>query len=76
MKTFQDLKTGRKHWSEILREDRKMLKSGPPACAYCGSTESLSMDHIIPQRINVPAECDLHQIHNLVWCCRPADQRR
>ena len=76
MKTFQDLKTGRKHWSDILREDRKMLQSGPPACAYCGSTESLSMDHIIPQRINAPADCDVHQIHNLVWCCRPCNSAK
>ena len=68
MKTFKDLQTGRKQWSAVLREDQKMLEE--KRCVYCGATEDLSLDHIIPKKINAPQTCKVNEIHNHVWCCR------
>ena len=76
MKTFQDLRTGKRQWSSILREDTLMAVEGKAACAYCGSASDLTRDHIIPVRIKAPPECDVHQIHNLVWCCRTCNSTK
>lgn len=68
MKTFKDLQTGRKKWSDVIREDQKMFEE--KECAYCGAREDLTWDHIIPQKINAPPDCKINEIHNLVLCCR------
>jgi hypothetical protein len=61
MKKFKELQTGKIKWSEILREDLKEQTQ----CAYCGSTESLTNDHIVPKR-----ECHFAEIHNIVKACK------
>ncbi|MBN2379739.1 HNH endonuclease [candidate division WOR-3 bacterium] len=74
MKTFKDLQTGRKSWSDVTREDLKMVDES--SCAYCGSAEDLTWDHIIPQKIKAPEDCKVHEIHNLVKCCRKCNSSK
>lgn len=62
MKKFKELQSGTIKWSDILREDLKLERD---KCAYCGSTENLSQDHIVPKR-----ECHYAEIHNIVMACR------
>lgn len=76
MRVFQDFRSGKREWSAILREDTLMLKQGVQQCVYCGSTSDLTMDHIIPQRIKAPPECDVHKVHNLVCCCRSCNSKK
>jgi hypothetical protein len=76
MKTFDDFRNGRKHWSTILREDQEQVEEAIKTCAYCGAMENLSWDHIIPQRIHAPADCAVHTIHNLVLCCRSCNSSK
>jgi len=76
MSRYRDLKSGKLQWSSILREDIKAMNLGRQECAYCGGTSALSLDHIIPQRVQAPPECDVHQVHNLVWCCRSCNSRK
>jgi hypothetical protein len=40
--TFRDLKTGKKSWSEITREDWQFVESDRE-CIYCGAKGSLKM---------------------------------
>lgn len=74
MKTFKDLQTGKKNWSDVTREDLKMFDDN--ACAYCGSMDGLTWDHIIPQKIKAPKDCNIHQIHNLVKACRQCNSSK
>jgi len=62
MRKFAELKNGIIKWSDILRED---LKTGKSECIYCGSTQDLSNDHIVPKR-----ECHFREIHNIVTSCK------
>lgn len=66
MSFFKDLKSGRRKWSDILREDMKVERR----CAYCGSFEDLTKDHIIPVKISPPESCKILEVHNIVWACK------
>jgi hypothetical protein len=44
---YKKLVSGEMKWSSTLRDHLKELEQGK-VCAYCGATEGLSMDHIIP----------------------------
>jgi len=71
--TFQYLKSGIKSWSEITREDWQLVEA-EKRCAYCGSTEELVKEHIVPRSLRVRPECEncdtIQGIHNQVWACR------
>lgn len=58
--------------SQWAREDfaraRRILDG---ACAYCGSTESLTLDHVVPL-----ARGGSHAIENLVAACRTCNSRK
>ena len=41
------------------------------ACAYCGSTENLTLDHVVPL-----SREGSHTIENLVAACRPCNSRK
>jgi 5-methylcytosine-specific restriction endonuclease McrA len=43
------LRGGDLQMSEIVREDRLMAADGRKECAYCGATERLTWDHLIPR---------------------------
>lgn len=62
MCSFKKLQSGQMAWSDILREDLKMDNA---KCAYCGSADQLSNDHIVPKR-----ECHYDEIHNIVKACK------
>lgn len=44
------------------------LQSLPKVCAYCGTTETPSVDHVIPKSFD--AEDDEEHPHILVWACK------
>lgn len=56
-------------WSEEELARAKALLRG--TCAYCGTTENLTFDHIIP--LSRGGE---HQIGNLVAACKPCNSRK
>ena len=72
-KTFRELRDGKKSWSDILREDLQFADSDK-ACVYCGATENLTKEHIIPKSLRINdrcATCDKIQgIHNIVYACK------
>ena len=43
------LRAGEPRMSEIVREDRLMAVEGRKECVYCGATERLTWDHLIPR---------------------------
>ena len=46
-------------------KDEKLKMEMPKACCYCGTTEKLSLDHLVP-RYHAGADT----ADNLVWACR------
>lgn len=51
-KTFRELRDGKKSWSDILSENLQFTDSGK-ACVYCGATENLTKEHIIPKSLRI-----------------------
>jgi hypothetical protein len=68
MHNFKQLQSGKKRWSDILREDMSMDVG---KCAYCNSSEVLSNDHIVPKR-----ECHFAEIHNIVKACKSCNSSK
>ena len=72
-KTFRDLKSGAKSWSEITREDWQLVES-ERRCAYCGSEYDLHREHIVPKSLTILPKCKtcdvIQGIHNQIWACR------
>jgi hypothetical protein len=77
--TFRDLKTGKKTWSEITREDRQLVES-EKRCVYCGATADLSWEHVVPQSVAILERCSdcerISGIHNQVWACRSCNSAK
>src|SRR4030042_4470375 len=55
-KTFKELKSGEKSWSDIMREDWQLVESDK-VCIYCGSGENLSREHIVPRSLLIKLDC-------------------
>jgi Pyruvate/2-oxoacid:ferredoxin oxidoreductase delta subunit len=70
MSRYQMLRTGKMKMSGVVRDDRKMLGC-EKCCIYCGSTENLSLDHIIPLSKGGP---DI--ISNQVYACRSCNSSK
>jgi len=72
-KTFNELKSGAKLWSEITREDWQFVES-EKKCIYCGKESDLQREHIVLRSLRITAECEtcdtIQGIHNQVWSCR------
>jgi len=72
-KTFLELKSGSKEWSEITREDWQFVEA-EKKCAYCGSEVELHKEHIVPRSLKIKPECGscdrIQGIHNQVWACK------
>ncbi|MCP3998998.1 MAG: HNH endonuclease, partial [bacterium] len=62
-KTFQRLVRGDINPSTLLREN-KLLVSNSSGCAYCGVSDDLQWEHIIPRSAGGPDTID-----NLVLAC-------
>jgi len=71
-KTFRELKSGAKSWSEITREDWQFVEADKK-CIYCGSDSDLHKEHIVPKSFEILPKCktcDIIQgIHNQIWAC-------
>jgi len=78
-KTFLELKSGRKSWSDIIREDLQLLQS-EKKCEYCGATDDLTMDHIVPRSLRIKPECKecdtIQAIHNQVLACKQCNSSK
>src|SRR4030043_495087 len=53
---LRELKEGTKTWSGITREDWQFVQN-EQVCIYCGSTDELSQEHIVPRSIRINARC-------------------
>jgi 5-methylcytosine-specific restriction endonuclease McrA len=78
-KTFRDLRDGKKQWSDITREDWQFVDA-EKACAYCGATEQLSREHIVPRSLKINERCGncdtIQAIHNQVLACRACNSKK
>lgn len=78
-KTFQELKSGVKSWSEIIREDWQFVES-EKKCIYCGSESDLHKEHIVPRSLQIKPECGtcdkIQSIHNQVWACKKCNSSK
>ena len=54
-----------------LADDERLKMILPQACCYCGSRESLSVDHLIPTKRGGANTGD-----NLVWACRSCNSSK
>lgn len=63
-RTYHGLRDGRMSVA-ALAEDERLKLVLPQACCYCGSRESLAVDHLIPRKRGGP-----HAGENMVWACR------
>lgn len=72
-KTFSQLKSGAKSWSEITREDWQLVES-EKECIYCGAEHDLHREHIVPRSVTINTGCKtcekIQGIHNQVWACK------
>jgi len=57
------------HWTEEELTQAKQLVAS--ACAYCGTTENLTLDHVLPL-----SRGGAHRIENLVAACKPCNSRK
>lgn len=78
-KVFRDLVHDEKKWSDILREDKQLVE-GDRVCAYCGSTEGLQWEHIVPRSLKINDRCPacerIQGIHNQVLACRKCNSSK
>ncbi len=54
-----------------LADDEKLKLVLPQACCYCGSKESLAVDHLIPRK-----KGGLDKGDNMVWSCRSCNSSK
>ena len=77
--TFRDLKSGKKSWSDIEREDWQFVESDKK-CIYCGSESDIHREHIVPRSIRIKPECKkcdkIQGIHNQIWACRECNSSK
>jgi len=70
--TFRELQSGVKQWSEITREDWQLVEV-EKKCIYCGNTENIVKEHIVPKSLRIKPQCEscetIQGIHNQVWAC-------
>jgi hypothetical protein len=69
-KLFHGLKNGTMKMRSLFDDERKKMRV-PQACYYCGSTDKLSVDHLIPLARGSADDAD-----NLIWACRSCNSSR
>lgn len=75
---YKKLKSGEMTWSSTARDWWKELEKGP-VCVYCGATQNLSEDHIIPKsRAGVDPRISslLESSDNRVAACRKCNSSK
>jgi rubrerythrin len=77
--TFRQLVNDEKRWSEILREDKQLVEA-EKRCVYCGSTENLQWEHIVPKSLLIKERCPacdkIQGIHNQIWSCKSCNSKK
>jgi hypothetical protein len=75
---FKMLKSGKMVWSSSMRDYQAALEKGGQ-CVYCGATEALSLDHIIPASragLDTRIKCLLESSDNCVLACRKCNSSK
>ncbi|MBN2662812.1 MAG: HNH endonuclease [Bacteroidales bacterium] len=76
---FRELQSGKISWSDIIREDLQFIDT-EKKCIYCGSTENITKDHIIPKSICINDRCSkcdkIQGIHNIIWACKNCNSKK
>jgi hypothetical protein len=75
---YKLLKSGKMKWSPSHRDFQKSLELGN-VCVYCGSAQSISMDHIIPiSRAGVDPRviCLLDSVDNIIQSCKKCNSSK
>jgi hypothetical protein len=75
---YKKLKSGEMQWSSSMRDYQKSLEKGG-VCIYCGVTENLTMDHIIPaSRAGVDPRVKglLESADNCVLACKSCNSSK
>lgn len=75
---YKKLESGEMNWSSSIRDYEKELEKGR-VCIYCGATENLSTDHIIPiSRAGVDPRIAalLDSSDNCVCSCKTCNSRK
>ena len=72
-KTFLELKSCIKSWSNIIREDWQFVGS-QKQCIYCGAKNDIHKEHIVLKSLSIKPECQkcdiIQGIHNQIWACK------
>jgi 5-methylcytosine-specific restriction endonuclease McrA len=69
-KLFHGLKNGTMAMRSLY-DDERIKMTMPQACYYCGSTNGLSVDHLIPRISGGADDAD-----NLIWACRSCNSSK
>jgi 5-methylcytosine-specific restriction endonuclease McrA len=69
-RTFKGLRTGAMTMRSIWDDERIRLLA-PHACAYCGATDALAVDHLVPR-----SRGGSDGGENLLIACRPCNSRK
>lgn len=76
---FRELRDGKIQWSDILREDLNFAES-EKQCIFCGSTENITKEHIIPKTLKINERCPschhIQGIHNIIWSCKSCNSSK
>ena len=77
--TLRDFINDEKKWSDILREDKQLVEA-EKKCVYCGISENLSWEHIVPKSLLINERCPscdkIQGIHNQIWACKSCNSRK
>ena len=75
---YKKLKSGTMKWASTIRDHQKEWEKGKK-CVYCGGTENLTIDHIIPaSRAGVDPRIKnfLESPDNCVWACKYCNSKK
>lgn len=67
---YAGLQDGRMNVGTLVDDDRLKMTL-PQACSYCGSKDSISVDHLIARSRNGAESGD-----NIVWACRSCNSSK
>lgn len=78
MSRYKKLRSGDMKWSSTIRDHQKEWEKGK-ICVYCGGTNKLSIDHIVPiSRAGVDPRVTtlLSSPDNCVWACKTCNSSK
>lgn len=75
---YKKLKSGEMSWSGTIKDFQKQMEKGS-LCIYCGATENLTVDHIVPSSragIDPRIQALLESQDNCVLACRTCNSQK